>query len=343
MRGILCRGLRLELVRGLGLALAMPALALVAGHAQDVSTTTTLTATSTQAVQVNPAATCTLTNLQVTVTANAGVAAGTVAIMDGSGSSAVQLASVALDATGQATAVLDLAEGAHALSAVYAGNTTFESSTSASSSLTISSQCAAAFVVTVSNLTSANNPANTLTPGQAGTAVVTVVPSQDFVSSLAKAPGYVALSCSGLPDQAGCILTPADVEILPGQGAAVSSSMAIQTYAAATSSISPAARPGKNAAPIAWAFLLPGSLGLIGLAWGTRRRQWLSRLSLVALVGLIALLGTTACNPRYGYEHHGPAANPATPAGTYTVTVTGQYNNGVTANISNTTFALTVK
>jgi hypothetical protein len=63
----------------------------------------------------------------------------------------------------------------------------------------------------------------------------------------------------------------------------------------------------------------------------------------VALVGLVTVLGATGCNPRYNYEHHGPPINPATPAGTYTVTVTAQSSNGVTAITNSTTFALTVQ
>jgi hypothetical protein len=62
----------------------------------------------------------------------------------------------------------------------------------------------------------------------------------------------------------------------------------------------------------------------------------------MALVGLVTLLGTTACNPRYSYEHHGPVPNPATPAGTYTVTVSAQSNNGVTSILHDTSFVLTV-
>jgi hypothetical protein len=74
-----------------------------------------------------------------------------------------------------------------------------------------------------------------------------------------------------------------------------------------------------------------------------RRREWLRRVSLLALVGLVTLLGATGCNPRYNYQHHGPVPNPATPAGTYTVTVTGQSSNGVTATTHNTSVVLTVK
>jgi hypothetical protein len=178
---------------------------------------------------------------------------------------------------------------------------------------------------------------------------------QEFVSKLTT-PAFITISCSGLPDQASCIYTPESVEILPDQNAAVTSSMVLQTYAQSTALASPATLPGKGVSPIAWAFLLPGALGLGGIAWGARRHQGsrghvfvrgvvrhrLNRLSLVALVSLVTLLGTTGCNPRYGYEHHGPIPNPPTPAGTYTVTVTAQSNNGVTAITQNTTFVLTV-
>jgi hypothetical protein len=84
-------------------------------------------------------------------------------------------------------------------------------------------------------------------------------------------------------------------------------------------------------------------LGLGGLAWGARRRRWLQRLSLMALVGLVATLGTTGCNPRYYYYNHGPGDPPATPSGTYTVTIAGQSSNGVTAITNTTTFQLTVQ
>jgi hypothetical protein len=117
--------------------------------------------------------------------------------------------------------------------------------------------------------------------------------------------------------------------------------MVLMTSAASTTTaISPATR---RATPIAWAFLLPGALGLGGLTWGARRRRWLSRFSLMALLALISLLGTTACNPRYNYEHHGPLPNPATPAGTYTVEVTAQTSNGITAVNNSTPVTLIVK
>jgi hypothetical protein len=118
--------------------------------------------------------------------------------------------------------------------------------------------------------------------------------------------------------------------------------MLIETYAASTVKATPPTRPGNRSNPVAWAFLLPGALALSGLAFGARRRRWLCRLSLLALVGLVTLLGTTACNPRYYYLNHAPPKNPATPAGTYTVTVTAQSSNGVTALTHSTTIVLVV-
>jgi hypothetical protein len=339
VRGIFRRGLRLELVAGLGLALAASALAVVAAHAQSVNTTTTLTAQSSEA------STCSLTTLSVAVTANAGIPAGTVNIEDEAGTSPVQLASAALNTSGQASFSLALGNGNHSLIAVYAGDATFSSSTSAAASAPVSSQCDSSFVVTVSNLGPSATSASTLTltPGQSGTGTITVTPLQSYVSSLT-APEFVTISCSGLPDQASCSFTPENIEILPGQNAGITSAMMIQTVAASTTTSGlPANRPGQNRSPIAWAFLLPGVLGLGGLAWGARRRKWLARLSLVTMVGLITLLGTTGCNPRYNYEHHGPLPPPATPAGTYPVTVTAQSSNGVTATLYSTSFVLTVK
>jgi hypothetical protein len=119
--------------------------------------------------------------------------------------------------------------------------------------------------------------------------------------------------------------------------------MVVQTQAAGTAQAKPPAPRGNRSGAIAWAFLLPGALGLSGLAWGARRRAWLSRLALMALVGLVTTLGTTACNPQYYFYHHGPPDTLPTPAGTYTVTVTGQSSNGITAITQNTTFVLTVQ
>jgi len=330
VRGIVCRGLRLELVAGLGIALAMPALAVAAESSQALATQTTLTA------ETRDQGGHTKANLVVNVTGQDGSpATGAVAISD----HGKPLAGVALDADGQAKVALDLVGGDHLLRAVYAGDSSHQTSTSQPAAVHALDTTTPDFQVSVAPVAPSTLPL-TLTPGSAGTITITVTPSNNGSLS---APMFVTLSCSGLPDQASCAATPENVEILTTTTTAPTSTMVIQTQAASSASVSPANRPGKGSNPIAWAFLLPGALGLGGLAWGSRGRPWLNRLSLVALVGLVTLLGTTACNPRYNYEHHGPPTNPATPAGTYTVTVTGQSSNGISALTNSTTFVLTVK
>jgi len=317
------RGLRLELVAGLGIALAMPALAWAAEGSESLATQTTLSAETrdqggrTQAI------------LTVSVTGEDGLpATGAVAFKD----HGIQVAGAALDAQGQAKAVLPQLAGEHSWRAVYVGDETHLSSSSRVAAVHALVSTTPSFVPTVA-------PASiTLTAGQSGNIVVSVTPEN---ASALTAPMFVTLSCSGLPDQASCTFTPENVEILPNATAALVSTMVIQTQKASSTTAQNA--PHSIASPTALAILLPSALGLMGLAWGGRRRRWLSRVSLLTLVGLVTLLGTTACNPRYSYLNHGPIPNPATPAGTYTVIVAAQSSTGLTATTITTNLALTVQ
>jgi hypothetical protein len=323
VRGMIRRSLRLELVRGLGIALAIPALLGVAASAQSVATTTTLT------TETRDQAGRTHASVAVNVTGEDGLPATGAVVLKDNGK---QLAGAALDVDGKANVVLGLASGSHKLSAVYSGDSTRQ--TSASSLVEVQAQA-----TTTASYTIGASPATlSLTAGQTGTVAVSVTPANN---STLTAPVFVTLSCSGLPDQATCTFTPATVEILSTTASALSSSMVITTVASTASTKTAKAMPSST--PVAWAFLLPGALCFAGLAWGGRRRRWLSRVSLIALVGVVTLLGTTACNPRYSYLNHGPTASTGTPAGTYTVTVSAQSNNGVTATTEKTTMALTVK
>jgi hypothetical protein len=328
------------LVAGLVIALAVPALAFPPG----VSTTTTLTA-GTLSGCVQP--------LTVSVAASGTpVTSGTVNINDEFNGNPVQLATVALSSSGTASPSVALAAGSHSLTASFPGIAGYLASTSSPAiAVSVATECE--FTVGVSNFSPSSSAANTLTltAGQSGSFTITVVPSVEFTSSLT-APMFVTLSCSGLPDGAACSATPENLEILPttpescpsGSPASAcppTSNMVIQTYAASTVKATPPTPRGHRSNPIAWAFLLPGTLGL-GLAFGVRRHKWLARLSLVIFVGLVTILGATGCNPRYSYEHHGPPTNPATPPGTYNITVTAQSSNGVTAITHSTTFVLVV-
>ena len=298
----------------------MPALAFAAASSQGLATQTALTA-ETRDQHGRTQATA-----SIAVTGEDGLpATGAVVLRD----HGRQVAGAALNAKGQASIVVSLPAGSHSLSAVYQGDATHQNSASATTAVQAQVSATPSFTVSVAPATLS------LTAGLSGTAIVSVTPQN---SASLTAPMFVEVSCSGLPDQSSCTFSPQTVEILPGATAVVTSSMLIGTQAASRTS-SALARPNT----VSWAILFPGALGLVGLAWGGRRRRWLQRLSLVALVGLVTMLGTTACAPRYNYYNHGPIPNPATPAGTYTVSVNAQSNDGVTAITQTATLALTVK
>ena len=311
------RGLRLELVAGLSIALALPAAAFAA---QATATQTTLS------VETHDQAGRTRASVSVSVVADNGLPAnGLIALSD----HGHPLAGAVLNAQGHATLNVDLAAGAHSLTASYAGDTSHRASVSAASSVQAQATGTPDFQISVAPATL------TLTPGQSGTVVASVTPEN---ASALTAPMFVTLSCSGLPDESSCAFTPENIEILPNATVAIPSNMLVITELASFASLG---RPRSNG--LALAILLPGALGLGGLAFSFRRRRLLHRLSLLALVAFVGMLGTTACNARYDYYHHGPPLNPATPAGTYTVDVTAQSSDGVTATTHTTTLALTVK
>jgi hypothetical protein len=334
-----CRGLRLNFAAGLSLALAIPALS--AAAAPGIATQTILN------IETHDQSGRTLATASMTGSGADGTPASGPGILEESGR---HLAEAVLNKDGQATSVVPLPAGDHALRAVYAGDVSHLGSTSGTSNVTGQSSATPNFAVSLSAVAPSSLPL-TITNGSSGTVAVTITPQDNAALT---APMFVTLSCSGLPSLASCAFTPESVEILPttpgscAPGSAPSacppvSSMLIQTQRQGTTQVVPPARLGRGNSPVAWAILLPGMLGLGGLAWGARRHRWLNRLVLLALLGLVTTLGTTACNPLYYYYNHGPTVTPSTPTGTFTITVTGQSSNGVTAITNSTTMVLTVQ
>jgi Big-like domain-containing protein len=336
VRGMICRGLRLEAIAAIGMAVAV-----LPAAAQQVATQTALS------VQTQDSAGRTRASAAITVTGADGVPAiGVVNLDDGSR----EIAQVALNDEGKATSVVSLPAGDHALRAVYLGDAAHLASTSATSNVTGQVSGTPNFAVSLTPVAPSTLPL-TVSAGGSGNITVTITPQDNTALT---APMFVTLSCSGLPALSSCTFTPESIEILPttptscpaGSPAANCppvSSMLIQTQGQFAGKSAAPAPLGHRASSVAWAILLPGILGLGGLAWGTRRRAWLSRLTLVALLGLVTTLGTTACNPLYYYYNHGPEQPPATPAGTFNITVTAQSNNGVAAITNSTTMVLTVQ
>ncbi len=340
VRGMNRRGLRLEWIAGLGIALALAVLPAVAA-AQKIATQTTLT------LETSDHGGHTQATAAVSVTGADGLpASGAVMIEDGNR----QLAEVTLNGDGQAASVLSLPGGDHTLRAVFTGDALHLSSASVTSNVTGQASATPNFSIALAAVAPASLPL-TLTAGASGSVAVTVVPEDNAALT---APMFVTLSCSGLPSEASCTFTPETMEILPTTPASCPSgspasacppvsSMLIQTQELFVDQDMRPSPVERRSSPVAWAILLPGILGLGGLAWGAgARRRWLQRLALVALVGLVTALGTTACKPLYNYYQHGPPHPPATPSGSYTVTVTGQSSNGVTAITNSTTMVLTV-
>jgi hypothetical protein len=343
VRGLNRRVLRLEFVAGLGFAMA---LAVLPAAAQQIATAQQITTHTVLNVETTAQGGRTQATASVAVSGADGLpASGVVLIQDGDR----ELAEAALNSAGEATPAFSLAGGDHALRAVYAGDAAHLGSASATSDVSAQVSSTPSFTLSLAPVAPSTLPLS-LTAGQAGTIAVNVIPQDNAALT---APMFVTLSCSGLPSEASCTFTPESVEILattpatcpansPPSACPPVSSMLLQTSEHVTTRLVRPAHSAKETSPVAWAILLPGVLGLGGLAWGARRRRWLQRLSLLALVGLVTALGTTACKPLYNYYQLGPPHPPATPNGTYNVTVTAQSTNGVTAITYNTTMVLTV-
>jgi hypothetical protein len=323
VRGIVCRSLRLELVAALGIALATPMPAVAAESQPRQATQTAMT------VETHDQSGSTQAVVAVTVSGEDGLPAkGAVSVSD----RGTQLAGAALNAKGQASLTISLAAGDHLLRAAYNGDAAHQGSVSMAASASGQSSAVPGFTVSAAPATLS------LTPGQSGTINVSVTPVN---SAALTSPLFVTLSCSGIPDESSCTFTPENIEIQQNATAAIVVPMIIGTQGVSGPS-SASVRRGSSS--IAWAFLLPGAFAFGGLAWSVRRRPWLKRLSLVAVLALVTLLGTTGCNPQYYYYNHGPDPAPPTPAGTYTVYITGQSSNGVTAvTPPAATIALTVQ
>ena len=318
MRFLWGRGVRPKIVAGVVFALALPVAGVAAEAAKGLATETMLTAETHGLNQIE---------LRVSVTGADGLPAHGAVVFADQGK---PVAGVALDAEGSATEVLSATPGDHSLTASYAGDATHAGSVSEARPVAAVTGSAPGFSIAVA-------PASlSLTAGQSGTVVASVTPVN--AASLT-APMFVTLSCSGLPDQASCSFSPENIQILPNTTAAVTSTMNLATSGAGTSRAEPL-RSG-NVGGLLWCILLPGTLSL-GLTFGARRR-WVRRITLLGALGLIAVLGTTACGPLYYYRNHGPSPNLPTPAGTYTLNVTAQSSNGITATTQSVSLVLTVQ
>ncbi|MGA8163223.1 MAG: Ig-like domain repeat protein [Acidobacteriaceae bacterium] len=201
---------------------------------------------------------------------------------------------------------------ARSVTAVYHGDAAFAASSASTPVSTDQTSSLPGFTVT------ATPSSLSLTPGQFGSITLTVTSQNGFAEA-------VNLSCSGLPGQSACVFSP--TVVTPPANGTIQSSLQITTLQ--TSPTSTKKEPGPlSGSRTRWAVVLPGILALAGMG-AVRRKYWtaLRVLGLVMLLGA-GMMGLSACNQRYGYEHYKPSPNFGTPAGSYTVTISAYSTNG---------------
>jgi hypothetical protein len=255
------------------------------------------------------------------------------------------LGSAAVDGSGDATlSVTSLPEGTSGtglgVTAVYHPAAASETETGAPATVTASSASAQAVVkpeaAGVPDFTLTADPSSvTVAQGQYGTMVLTIAPVNGFAEQ-------VSLSCSNLPAQATCSFSPVTGNTTSG---AFTSTLQLQTQAASGALAAPDFGLGRGAhSTLAW--MLPGVLALAGLA-SLRRKAFRgvghTRMMGLALLLVAGSLGLSACNPRYGYEHHPPQVATGTLPGTYTINVSAAGNNGSAVTSHNINVTLIVQ
>ena len=268
----------------------------VINGAVNYTTNTSLTSS------LNPSTLNSSVKFTATVAENApgtSVPTGTVTFMDGT----TTLGTGTLNGSGMTTyTTSSLATGQHSITAVYSGDTNNAGSTSA-----VVTQA-----VNAPDFALSSTPTSmTKTAGQSGTFTVTVTPQGSFTSP-------ISFSCSGLPALAGCGFSPATVT---PNSSTVTTTLSITTAAPTASVAFP--RFGHRSSPLyaMWLVLPAMLLGTVGLA--TPKRRKLLSYGLVCLLAGSCLLQVACSGANSNGGGGGGGATGGTPAGTYSITVTG--------------------
>jgi len=240
-----------------------------------------------------------------TVTHSTGVAAptGTVNFNDGLNS----IGSAPVDAQGHAVfTTSSLAVGAHSITAVYGGDATYASSTSAAVVVTVVAPIPPDYSVNIPNGSA------TVTAGQAANFSISVTPQGGFNAT-------INFACNGLPAASSCGFNP---PTLTPNGSAASTTLTVNTTARSTASAQPL-----NGSTLA-ALATFGFLGIVFLGSATRRKRSV-RIACMLLLLAVAVFAIASCG---GGSPPPPPPVTGTPAGTFTVTVSA--TSGATTHTS---------
>jgi Bacterial Ig-like domain (group 3)/FG-GAP-like repeat/FG-GAP repeat len=234
-----------------------------------------------------------------TVSGNGIVPTGTVTFYDGSTS----LGSGTLNSSGQASFVTQsLAVGTHSITGKYSGDTNFSASTSAALSQVISSTTQPDYTL------SAKPTSQTVNPGSSASYTITVTSTNGY-------NGTVTLNCPSTPPASG-VSCNTPLTLTSGTG-----TLTIST----TGPTSALMRTGFGPQGVQklWASLT--GLGMFGLLlagdWKNRSRK---RAAIVLLVlAVVMILALVGCGGGSSSGGGGGGGGSGTPAGTYTINLTG--------------------
>jgi len=302
-------------------ALAVGSHTVVANYAGDTDDAASASSTLTQVITAIP----TTTDLGVTSTGGAApqtilvattfgttgpVPTGTIVFKNGT----AVVGSAALDASGVATLIPDLAPGTYKIVASYDGDAVHGPSASVAVTVT---GTAMGFSVAV------DPPSMTLVSGQNGTITVTLASESGFSDS-------IGMGCLSLPAAVNCHFSSNTVKLGSGQRQTVQLTIDTNNPLSGGQSAS-AARPGGRGLALAGLFL-PCSLFFGGLLWRLRRRH---AGALVAALALFAAgaLALTGCGAGFTQVSAAP--------GTYTIQVGGIGTGSNTSHYQNVTLTVT--
>jgi hypothetical protein len=254
--------------------------------------TTTTSSLTASAASITTGASVTLTATITGATGGTGIPTGTVTFLDGTTS----LGTGTLNGSAVATySTSTLAAGAHSITAQYGGDSNFAASTSTAVTVTVQAPVPASFTV------SASPTSLSIAAGATGTTTVSVTPAGGFAQA-------VTFACSGVPSEATCTFAPATVT--PG-ASAVTTTLTITTTAP-----QPAVEKSRIYRSGMSGLLALGSLLLFaatGISRAARWGRWFVMVLALTLGG-----GLISC----GGGGNTTTANPGTPAGASTITVT---------------------